>query len=93
MIGEGKLYHFDRSGKLLNEWDPETAPEPVQFKGITHMTLHPSEEFVTYTTETGKRVMRFNIKTGEQMPDLKVVPGETTADGLRSQLGDRRSLS
>ena len=77
MIGQGRLYHFTRDGELLNEWDPETAPEPVQFKGITHMTLHPSEEFVTYTTETGKRVMRFNIKTGKQMSDLKVVPGET----------------
>jgi len=77
MIGEGKLYRFDRNGNLLDEWDPETAPEPFNFKGMTHMTLHPSEEFVTYTTETGKRVMRFNIKTGKQMSDLKVCPGET----------------
>ncbi len=77
MIGQGRLYRFRRDGKQLNEWDPETAAEPFNFKGITHMTLHPSEEFVTYTTETGKRVMRFNIKTGEQMPDLKVCPGET----------------
>jgi len=77
MIGQGKLYRFSREGELLQEWDPETAPEPFSFKGITHMTLHPSEEFVTYTTETGKRVMRFNIKSGEQMADLKVCPGET----------------
>lgn len=77
MIGQGRLYRFSRGGELLQEWDPQTAPEPFNFKGITHMTLHPSEEFVTYTTETGKRVMRFNIQTGEQMPDLKVCPGET----------------
>jgi len=77
LIGQGKLYRFTRNGRLLEEWTPETAPEPFNFKGITHMTLHPSEEYVTYTTETGKRVMRFNIKTGEQMPDLKVCPGET----------------
>jgi hypothetical protein len=77
LIGQGKLYQFTRDGKLLNEWTPETAPEPFGFKGITHMTVHPSEEYVTYTTETGKRVMRFNIRTGKQMPDLKVCPGET----------------
>ena len=41
------------------------------------MTLHPSETFVTYTTETGKRLMRFNIQTGSQLPDLKTIPGET----------------
>lgn len=77
LIGEGKLYRFDQAGRLLAEWAPETAPEPFGFKGITHMTLHPSQEYVTYTTETGKRVMRFNIRTGRQMPDLKVCPGET----------------
>lgn len=77
LIGEGKLYHFDAHGRLLAEWRPETAPEPFGFKGITHMTLHPSGDFVTYTTETGKRVMRFDIRRGRQMPDLRVFPGET----------------
>ncbi len=76
-IGQARLYRFDRNGTLRDEWSPQSAPEPFNFKGITHMTLHPSEEFVTYTTETGKRVMRFNIRTGEQMPDLKVCPGQT----------------
>ena len=77
MIGQGHLYRFAQDGTLLDEWDPETAPEPFSFKGITHMAMHPSQEYVTYTTETGKRLMRFNVKTGEQMPDLKVIPGET----------------
>jgi len=62
--------------------DKETMIETVkgdsaqtgQPKSAAAGHLHPSEEFVTYTTDTGKRVMRFNIRTGERMPDLKVFP-------------------
>ena len=36
--------------------------------------MHPSGEFITYTTETARRLMRLNIETGEQMDDLAGFP-------------------
>lgn len=40
------------------------------FKGVTHSALHPSEQFITYTTETARRLMRYDIRNEKQMPDL-----------------------
>lgn len=48
----------------------DNAPEMTGFKGVTHSTLHPSGEFITYTTETGRRLMRYDIRNRRQLPDL-----------------------
>jgi hypothetical protein len=37
-----------------------------------------SEAFITYTTEIGKKVMRYDIVNGRQMDDLVVLPGDLT---------------
>jgi len=40
--------------------------------------MHPSEKFITYTTEIGKKVMCYDIVNDQQMEDLVVLPGDLT---------------
>lgn len=73
-LGAGNIYKYDSNKNLLDVFEVENAPEPTRFKGVTHSTLHPSGDFITYTTETARRLMRYNIKTREQMEDLDSYP-------------------
>ena len=82
VIGYGKIYKYNKDWDLEKVYDNETCPEMTGFKGVTHSTLHPSEEFITYTTETGKRIMRYDVVNDAQMPDLLTYPGEELTDGV-----------
>ncbi len=73
-LGAGHIYKYSPDLKLLDEYPTEYAPEPTRFKGVTHSTLHPSGSFITYTTETSRRLMRYDIRSGRQMPDLAGYP-------------------
>ncbi len=79
-IGDGHLFKFDRELKLVAEYPTETAKELSGFKGVTHIALHPSEQYVTYTTETGKRLMRYDVVNRQQMPDLARIEGSDLYD-------------
>ncbi len=70
ILGFGYIYKYDPDWNLLNVFESETAPEWTEFKGVTHSSLHPSEQFITYATETGKRLMRYDVVNDKQMPDL-----------------------
>ena len=69
-IGDGNIYRFNHDFELQQTYEVETAPEFTGFKGVTHTALHPGGEFITYTTETGKRVMRYDVVNDCQLPDL-----------------------
>ncbi len=81
ILGFGNIYKFNAEWELVKEYDVETAPEFTGFKGVTHSTLHPSEQFITYATETGKRIMRYDVVNDRQMPDLVTYPGKDMTDG------------
>jgi len=69
-LGDGDVYRYNQNLEQLNHYPAENAPEFTNFKGVTHSSLHPSGDFITYTTETGRRLMRIDARTGEQMEDL-----------------------
>jgi hypothetical protein len=79
VLGYGYIYKYDRDWNLLNTFKTETSPEMTGFKGVTHSSLHPSEQFITYATETSKRLMRYDVVNDKQLPDLVTYPGEPGA--------------
>jgi hypothetical protein len=79
-IGEGHVLKFDKELKLVDEYPTETATELSGFKGVTHLSLHPSGRYLAYTTETGKRLMRYDVVSRQQMPDLATVEGGSLYD-------------
>lgn len=90
-IGDGSVYKFSPNGELLDTYETETSTSFAGYLGVTSCTLHPSEEYITYTTETSKRIMRYDIVNNKQMDDLMQLPDDQpefvfcldyTADGL-----------
>lgn len=69
-LGDGRIHKYGPDLQPLTTYRAENAPEPTMFKGVTHSTLHPSGEFITYTTETARRLMRYDIRHDRQLPDL-----------------------
>ncbi len=80
VLGFGFIYKYDKDWKLQKIFECETAPEMTQFKGVTHSSLHPSGKFITYATETGKRLMRYDVVNDRQLPDLVTYPGDSIFD-------------
>jgi hypothetical protein len=80
VLGFGYIYQYDAGWNLQQVFRTETAPEMTGFKGVTHSTLHPSGTFITYTTETGKRIMRYDVVNDRQLPDLVTYPGTNVFD-------------
>ena len=76
VLGYGLIYKYDADWNLVKVFDNETAYEFTEFKGVTHSSLHPSGQFITYATETGKRLMRYDVVNDKQMDDLVTYPGD-----------------
>jgi hypothetical protein len=81
VLGYGNIYKFNADWQFEKEFEVENEPEFLGFKGVTHSTLHPSGQFMTYTTETGQRVMRYDVVNDRQMPDLIAYTGDTYSAG------------
>lgn len=80
ILGDGNIYKYTPDLKPIEVYDVETAVEPTMFKGVTHSTLHPSGDFITYTTETARRLMRYDLRNNQQMDDLDGYPDADPLD-------------
>jgi hypothetical protein len=69
-LGAGNLYKYSPELELIESYEVDNSPEFTNFKGVTHSTLHPSGDFITYTTETARRLMRYDLRNKQQMDDL-----------------------
>ena len=95
LLGEANIYKFDSALQLQEIYEVAYSPEFHNFKGITHSTMHPSEAFITYTTEIGKKIMCYDIHQSKQMDDLLVLPGDLTDQNVAiavNYLNDGRLL-
>ncbi len=75
-IGDGNIHKFDAAGRPVKTYETETSTSFAGFLGVTSAALHSSETYITYTTETSKRIMRYDIVNDRQMPDLLTLPQE-----------------
>ncbi len=75
VVGYGRIARFDAQFHKLAEYANETAESLTGFHGVTHSVLDPGGDFITYITDLGMRVLRFDIRQGRQMPDLVTYPG------------------
>ena len=73
-LGDGNIYRYSPDLGLLETYQVETAIEPTGFKGVTHATLHPSGDFITYATETARRLMRYDLRNRKQLEDFDGYP-------------------
>ena len=75
VVGYGRIAEFDAGFNLLREFHNETAPSLTGFHGVTHACMHPDMDSVTYMTDLGMRVLRYDVVNDRQLPDLVSYPG------------------
>jgi hypothetical protein len=69
-LGDGHLFEFSPQGTLLR-----THATPVHggmggFQGLSFSALAPDQRTMVYVSETGPRVMRWDLTTQRSLPDL-----------------------
>lgn len=82
VVGYGRLAQFAADGRKLGEFENDLSPSRTGFHGVTHCAMHPDGRTLAYITDLGARVMRFDVQTGRQLPDLFQVPDEDLAGRL-----------
>jgi len=70
-LGDGHVWRFSREGKLLAEYTTATHGGMGGFLGVTMSSLSPDERTVVYCSETGPRLMRYDLAMNQQLPDLQ----------------------
>ena len=75
VVGYGRIARFDAGLNLVEEFDNETAESLTGFHGVTHSAMSPDGRFITYITDLGMRVLRYDVAGNRQMPDLVTYPG------------------
>ncbi|MBM4192177.1 MAG: hypothetical protein FJ196_03855 [Gammaproteobacteria bacterium] len=72
-FGDGHVFLFTADGKLVKEYGTETHGGMGGFLGVTMSTLSPDQRTLVYTSETGTRLMRYDLVNDRQLPDLQAV--------------------
>ncbi len=75
-IGGGEIYQFDQDGVLQHHFAAEHDPGKFGFHGVTSMVLMEGEKIALYISETGKRVMQYDLENGQQLEDLFTLPDD-----------------
>lgn len=72
-IGGGEIYQFDKEGNLQHHFAAENDPGKFGFHGVTNMVLTDDDKTAIYISETGKRVMQYDLSKGCQRDDYFVL--------------------
>ena len=75
VVGYGRIARFDANLEKEAEFQNETAESLTGFHGVTHCTMHPGGDFICYITDLGMRVLRYDVQSDAQLPDLVTYPG------------------
>lgn len=69
-IGDGNLWHFRQDGELLEVLETETHGGVRGFIGLSHAELAADGHTLIYISETGPRIMRYDLEKKAQLTDL-----------------------
>lgn len=75
-FGDGHVFEYQADGGLAAEHATETHGGMGGFLGVTHSTLAPDGKTLVYVSETGKRIMRFDLEASRQGEDVLTLPEE-----------------
>ena len=72
VIGDGNLFKFSSDAKLLQEFATDTHGGVAGIHGVTSTVLTDDDTRMVYISETGNRVMQYDLANDKQLPDLRV---------------------
>lgn len=70
-FGDGHVLRFAADGTLLAEYGTATHGGMGGFLGVTSSVLAPDQRTLVYCSETGPRLMRYDLAADMQLPDLQ----------------------
>ena len=73
-VGHGEIYEYDESENFIRKFTPEVHGGISGSMGATHTTLASDGRTLIYTSETGPRLMRFDLQADTQLADLMTLP-------------------
>lgn len=73
-FGDGHVWHFKADGTLLRELTTQIHGGIGGFMGVTMSALSPDESTLVYCSETGPRLMRYDLENARQLSDLQCLP-------------------
>ncbi len=73
-LGDGHVWHFDPDGTLIHEYCTQTHGGHAGFLGVTMSALAPDGATLVYCSETGPRLMRYDLRNDRQLNDLQCFP-------------------
>lgn len=72
VIGDGNIFKFSPDARLLKEFHSDTHGGVAGIHGVTSTVLTDDDTRMVYLSETGNRVMQYDLANDRQLPDLRV---------------------
>lgn len=70
-FGDGHVFRCAPDGRVLHEYGTATHGGMGGFLGVTMSALAPDGRTLVYCSETGPRLMRYDLERDRQLPDLQ----------------------
>jgi outer membrane protein assembly factor BamB len=70
VFGHGHIFRFTMDGVLIKEYSNEVHGGMTGFLGCTTASLAPDGKTMLYSSETGPRVMQYDLEADKQLPDF-----------------------
>ncbi|MEY3136849.1 MAG: hypothetical protein RL580_581, partial [Pseudomonadota bacterium] len=70
-FGDGHVFRYSSDGRLLKEYATATHGGMGGFLGVTMSSVSPDGRTLVYCSETGPRLMRYDLVEDRQLPDLQ----------------------
>mgnify|MGYP003683350795 CR=1 FL=1 len=70
VFGHGHIFRFTMDGELVKEYSNEVHGGMTGFLGCTTASLSPDGKTMLYSSETGARLMQYDLESDQQLPDL-----------------------
>lgn len=72
VIGDGWIFKYSPDAELLKEYKSDVHGGVAGIHGVTSTVLADHGTRMIYISETGNRVMQYDLANDKQLPDLKV---------------------
>ena len=70
VIGDGNIFRHNAAGELIQEYNTDTHGGIEGYLAVTSTVLADDDTRMIYVSETGNRVMQYDLKNDKQLPDL-----------------------
>jgi hypothetical protein len=70
VFGHGHIFRFTMDGELIKEYKNEVHGGMAGFLGCTTASLASDGKTLLYSSETGSRLMQYDLEADQQLPDF-----------------------